>query len=71
MWSYALSTPIKKGIWIPPSPEKFSIPPSSTEKTTDHHIMKWLINKNPNYGIFPQNSESGRQIGKHISREYK
>jgi hypothetical protein len=71
MWSYALSTPINKGVWTPPPEEKFSVPPSSTEQTQNHRVMNWVIKKNPNQGIFPVASKSGRLDGKVFFTQYK
>lgn len=58
MFSYALSTPIKKGVWVPPPPIKESVIPYSGEQTQDHRLMTWLI-KPKNNQIVP-NPQSGR-----------
>jgi hypothetical protein len=71
MWSYALSTPIKRGVWNPPPEEKFPVPPSSSEQTHHHRVMNWLISKNPNHGIFPKPAQSGRPEGKVFYTQYK
>jgi hypothetical protein len=71
MWSYALSTPIKKGVWNPPPEEKIAVPPAASEQTQNHRTLNWLISKNPNHGIFPVASQSGRQGGKVFYPQYK
>ena len=71
MWSYALSTPIKKGVWNPPPEEKIAVPPAASEQTQNHRTLNWLVSKNPNHGIFPVASQSGRPQGKVFYPQYK
>jgi len=71
MWSYALSTPIKKGVWTPPPEQKIPVPPPASEQTQNHRVMNWLISKNPSHGIFPMPSQSGRPEGKVFYTQYK
>jgi hypothetical protein len=61
MFSYALSTPIRKGTWTPPIPVDTPVEPHSSEKNQIHRFMTWLIGKPENYGIFPIKAKSGRR----------
>jgi hypothetical protein len=58
MFSYALSTPTKKGTWTPVEQKPHPYIPYSGEQTQDHRLMTWLI-KPKNNQIVP-NPQSGR-----------
>lgn len=47
--NYALSTPVKRNVFIPENDIPFApayIPPNSTELDQSHRRMTWLHNKN-------------------------
>ena len=60
--NYAIDTPIKRTIVIPPKePEPVLLQPFAGEQTQDHHRMTWLHHKPQSHAIFPIEPQSGRK----------
>jgi hypothetical protein len=59
--NYALDTPIKRSVYVPPEPQTYTVPPHPSNNTQDHRIFNWLYHKPQNHAIFPKPAVSGRR----------
>ena len=59
--NYALDTPIKRSVYVPPEPQTYTVPPHPSNYTQDHRIFNWLYHKPQNHAIFPKPAVSGRR----------
>jgi hypothetical protein len=58
--NYALDTPVRRSVYVPPAPVYTPVPQHSSNQTQDHHIFSWLQHKPQNHAIFPKPAVSGR-----------
>lgn len=61
MKDYALNTPVKRPMWVPPKDEFTKVQPHSSEQTQDHMRLTWLHHKPQEHAIFPLPPLSGRK----------
>jgi hypothetical protein len=59
--NYALDTPVKRNLWIPPVPKDTPVEKHSGQETQDHRVMTWLHHKPQAHAIFPLEAQSGRK----------
>jgi len=58
--NYPLSTPIKKGVYVPQETRWTPVPPPTSNQNQMHRSITWLHHKPQNHAIFPLQPESGR-----------
>jgi hypothetical protein len=59
--NYALNTPVKRPVWVPPKDTPTPVAPHTGQETQDHHRMTWLHHKPQSHAIFPISPLSGRK----------
>ena len=58
MNNYALNTPIKRGVFVPPAEKPVMNAPHTSNQMQNR--FEWLQHKPQNHAIFPEPAKSGR-----------